>query len=100
MHELGKTVIKKVAGREVICRELSVAQVRNLLEAPSIADVVSEALFESIRLVDLPTWTNLQTSDVDDLLPSQVAVIVEGCREANPHFFEMLARLTPARGTP
>lgn len=93
MSDLGKTVVKKVGGREVVCRELTVSKVRMLLEQPAAPDLIGEVLFEDLRLIDLPIWTNLSGAEVDEMLPSQIAEVVSGCREANPHFFEMLARL-------
>lgn len=99
MSGLGKTVIRKLAGKEVVCRELSVAAVRGLLSSETRGDVLDEMLFEDVRLVDLPLFTTLTPEDVDMGLPSELDLIVEGCKEANPHFFGMLARFNKGRRT-
>lgn len=96
MSGMGKTVTRKLGDKEVICRELPVGAVRQLLAKAAPGDIISAALFEDIPLDDLPTLTNLTKEDVDAALPSELAAVVDGCKEANPHFFAMLARLTKA----
>lgn len=96
MSELGSTTLVKVGDKEVICRELTVAGVRQLLGSQGTGDIVSEALFPDIRLSDLPALTNLTTADIDAMRPSDLAQVVEGCKKANPDFFAMLARLRKA----
>lgn len=93
MSDLGSTRLVQVAGREVICRELSVAGVRQLIASAGTGDLVSEALFPELRLSDLPALTNLTPEDIDAMRPSDLAKVLQGCKEANPDFFAMLARL-------
>lgn len=99
MSNIGKSVIKKVGEREVICRELTVSQVRGLVLSSGAPDLISDFLFEEIRLRDLPTFTNLSAEDVDAMYPSDIDVVVQGCKEANPHFFGLLARDAKARAS-
>jgi|SRR5690554_36843 len=94
MSGLGKTVIRKIGDKEVICRELTVGQIRQLLASAAPSDLTGAALFEDLALGDLPTMTTLTEDDVANALPSELESIIEGCKEANPHFFAMLARLT------
>lgn len=94
MSGMGKTVVRKLGEKEVVCRELSVAQVRELLARASPIDLVAAALFEEIALDDLPVLTTLTIEEVEAARPSELESIIEGCKEANPHFFAMLARLT------
>lgn len=96
MSDLGSTTLLDIGGREVICRELTVAGVRQLLASEGTGDFVSEALFPDLRLSDLPTLTNLATADIDAMRPSELAQVVDGCKKANPDFFAMLARLRKA----
>jgi len=97
MSQLGKSVLIKVGKREVICRELTVAGVRQLIQGQPTADLVNEVLFEDVRLADLEVLTDLTMADVDGMLPSDLRTIVDACKEANPDFFAMLARLYKQR---
>lgn len=99
MSNIGKSVIKKVGEREVICRELTVSQVRGLVMSTGDADLISDYLFEEIRLRDLPTFTNLTAEEVDAMYPSDLVAVVQGCHEANPHFFGLLAREAKAHAS-
>lgn len=92
MSGLGKTVVKKLGDKEVICRELTVGSVRQLLATESSYDIVSDGLFEDIRLADFALLTSLTADEIEVMLPSELAVVVEGCKEANPDFFGLLAR--------
>lgn len=97
MSGMGKAVMRKIGDREVVCRELTVAAVRQLLARTTPGDLVSAALFEDVALDDLPVLTSLTREEVDAALPSELETVVEGCKEANPHFFAMLGRLTKAQ---
>ncbi|HCP54594.1 MAG: hypothetical protein CMK72_01025 [Pseudomonadaceae bacterium] len=96
MVELGKTHLVKVGSLEIVCRELTVAAARNLLESKPAGDLVSDALFEEIRLGDLPAMTSLTSEQIEQMLPSDLALVVDGCKQANPAFFALLARVTKA----
>ncbi|MDP2244014.1 hypothetical protein [Pseudomonas sp.] len=97
MSDLGKTVVKKFGDKEVICRELTVAGTRKLIESESSGDLITEALFEDVRLGDLEVLTSLTKEDIEGMLPSELAVVVDACKKANPDFFGMLARLAKPR---
>ena len=98
MSSIGKTVVKKAGDKEVVCRELSVAGARQLLQPKPTLDVLSDVLFEDVRLGDLQVFTTLTSDEVGDMLPSDLRQVVEGCKEANPDFFAMLARLAKVQG--
>ncbi|CAM4004205.1 hypothetical protein [Ectopseudomonas alcaliphila] len=90
----GKSVIKTLGdGTRVCCMELTVAQVRGLLQATPGNDLIDELLLEDVRLPDLPLFTGLKLVDLEQMLPSDLEVLVEGCKEANPSFFRMLAKV-------
>lgn len=97
MSGLGKTVITKIDDKEVVCRELTVGGVRKLLGEESTYDLISDGLFVDVRLADLEVLTNLTRDEVEAMLPSELAVVVQGCKDANPDFFGLLARLNKAR---
>lgn len=92
MSEIGKSVIKSVSGKKIVCSELTVAQARKLLQSQG-GDLVDELLLEDIRLIDLPLFTELTADEIDQMLPSDLELVVAGCKEANPTFFRMLAKL-------
>lgn len=91
---VGRTVIKTLSnGQRVACMELTVAQARGLLQPRQGSDVVDELLLEDLRLPDLPLFTGLKGEELEQMLPSDLEMLVEGCKEANPSFFRMLAKL-------
>lgn len=93
MSNAGKTVVKEIAGHEVVCRELTVAQVRGLMASNDDTDLLGGALFEGVALADLPVFTSLTKDQIEAMRPSELAEAVAGCKEANPHFFALLDRL-------
>ncbi|PTQ70352.1 hypothetical protein [Pseudomonas sp. GV071] len=94
MSDMGKSKVMMVGAREVICRELTVAAARNLLQSENSGDLVKDALFLDVRLDELVLFTNLTSADISDMYPSELALVVEGCRAVNPDFFAMLDRLS------
>ncbi|MDF5949600.1 hypothetical protein P4129_30290 [Pseudomonas aeruginosa] len=80
-----------IDGVELTVRELSVADVRKLMQEVSDQDLVSNALFEDIRLSDLCLMTSVTESQINDLRPSQLAKLRDACKEVNPHFSECWA---------
>lgn len=97
MSGIGKSVTLAIGARKVVCSELTVAQVRQLLQQEVSGDLVDEALFTDIRLPDLPLFTELTAEQIDLMLPSELEEVVAGCKEANPAFFRMLAALSKQR---
>lgn len=96
MSDLGNTTLVKVGDKEVICRELTVAGVRQLIAESGGHDLTTSLLFEDLRLSDLPAFTSLTTEEIDAMRPSELASVIAGCKKANPDFFGMLARLRKA----
>lgn len=91
---VGKTVIKTLSnGQRVCCMELTVGQVRGLLQPRPVSDVLDELLLEDLRLPDLPLFTGLKVEELEQMLPSDLEQLAEGCKEANPSFFRMLAKV-------
>lgn len=87
-----------VAELSVICRELTVLQVRNWLEGleGEAPDPVSAAMFEDCTLDDLKRMTDLTDEKINSLRPSQVEQLINVCKELNPHFFAMQGRMAAA----
>lgn len=97
MSDMGRTVTKTVGGKEVICREVTVAVARKILQAGQPASLIDAAIFEEVQLQDLPILTSLTAEEIDGMRPSELRIVVDGCKEANPDFFAMLARVSKAQ---
>lgn len=96
----GKSKIETLStGQRVCCMELTVIQLRGLLEAKTSNDLIDELLLEDIRLPDLPLFTGLKLEDLEHMLPSDLEKLASGCKEANPSFFRMLAKVASMRQT-
>lgn len=79
-------------GRDVVCRELTVAEIRALFEYPP-ADQVDAFLLPGISLTELAAMTDLPLEDMAALPPSQLEKVLADCREVNSYFFDMQDRL-------
>lgn len=97
MSSIGKSAIVVLeGGRKIVCSELTVAQARQFMLSPGTG-VVDDLLFDDVRLSDLPLFTGLADDEISEMVPSELTLIVEGCREANPDFFRMLAKAASIR---
>lgn len=89
--------VVEIGGVTVVCRELTVLEVRKWLEGcgdQSRIDVVGSFLFTDCTLDDIKRMTDLSDDRVDSLKPSQVQEVIAVCKELNPHFFVMLGKLS------
>ncbi|MFV3370090.1 hypothetical protein ACNFH5_18135 [Pseudomonas sp. NY15435] len=85
-----------IDGRQVNIREMTVAQVRQLMDTIT-ADVIGDSLLGgALRLHDLAVMSSLTAQQIDDMTPSQLEDLALACREVNRHFFGMLERLEKA----
>ncbi|MBF0424673.1 MAG: hypothetical protein HQL66_02480 [Magnetococcales bacterium] len=87
--------------RTVTVRELTVAEVRLWLKEldqlrEGALDLVTEGIMADAFLGDVARMTNLTPEELDDLLPSQIEVMITVCREINPHFFRLRDRILEA----
>jgi hypothetical protein len=95
MSESSSLSVKSIAGKEIVFRELTVADVRAIAGDRSDFDVITDCLFEDMSLRDIPRMTSLNAGEIEEMLPSQIAQVIAACKERNPHFFKMLAQLKP-----
>lgn len=98
-HQTSSTVIK-VAGHEVVIRELTVNDVRGLIDTDPAFDLVGDTLLEDIRLRDMPVFTNLTEEQIGEMYPSDLKSVQEACKAKNPDFFGMVARVIKPRVNP
>ncbi len=97
MSEIGKVVNKRIGSFDLVCREVSVGQLRSMIGSQIEGDLVDDFLFENMRLQDLMQMSNLTREQVDQMPPSALRIAVDACREANPDFFDMAGRLAALR---
>lgn len=94
----GLTKTIDLDGRQVTVRELNVSEVRAwLLDAErsedDIQDIVGESLMDECSLRDLPRMTDLDLDALNHMPPSRIDTVIAACKEINPHFFALRARL-------
>jgi hypothetical protein len=94
MSEITTSTVHSIAGKDVIFKELSVAEIRTLMQRDREPDLVGNSLFTEMPLSDLPAFSSLTSEEVDALKPSQVREAIQRCKAANPDFFEWLARIS------
>ncbi|WP_301361839.1 hypothetical protein [Stutzerimonas nitrititolerans] len=88
-----------VDGQSIICRELTVLQVREWLSdmmSSDRGDPLDAALFADCALADLKRMTDLNDERIDAMRPSQLEKVISVCKELNPHFFGLLGRMVPS----
>lgn len=96
----------KVGEFHITIREMTVSQVRNLLQdavisfeqpASDMASyLINNWLIQDASLSDLKRMSTLTDEQINALHPSDLRKIAETCKELNPDFFGLLARLTAA----
>jgi hypothetical protein len=88
----GKSILL-LAGKDFIVKELTVAELRSLLDSRAEYELLRHELFEDVYLTDLPSFVNVDLADIEALLPSQIDQLITKVKEMNPRFFSLLARL-------
>ncbi|MEO5347691.1 MAG: hypothetical protein H7834_15130 [Magnetococcus sp. YQC-9] len=88
----------ELAGITITVRELPLAELRVWFKSldETWADPITDGLFESASLRDVARMTDLELEAMDVLLPSEIEALLAVCRELNPHFFQLRARLRTA----
>ncbi|CAI3787507.1 hypothetical protein AHFPHNDE_01171 [Pseudomonas sp. MM227] len=99
MSEMTASKVAMIDGREVIFRELTVAEIRLMMSEEPESDGLGGSFFEDIRLSDLRRFTNLEVGQVEGMRPSQLRAVITHIKGQNPDFFAWLARVNnpPAR---
>lgn len=86
----------KVGSQQVTVREMTVLQVRNIIQDATKNkpfDVVNELFMTDCNLEDIKRMTNLDDQQLNDMLPSEIREVLAVCKEMNPDFFGMVARI-------
>lgn len=91
---MGRTTVIQAGGIEVVCREMTVGELRAAITAEYAPDVVDAFLFADARLSDIQAMTNLDAEKMSSMRPSDLRAVLDACKKANPDFFEMAARLS------
>ena len=97
MSRLTVDVQVDALSRRVVARELDVSEIRAHLARGSVAtddfDITGALLFPEVSFADLTAMSDVTGDELGRLAPSEIKAIIAGCREVNPDFFGMMARL-------
>lgn len=94
MSDAAGRSILPLGGKEYIVKELTVAELRSMMDSRQDYDLLRHELFDDLYLTDLPHFVNADLAALEkDLLPSQIDQLIEKVKEMNPRFFKLLARL-------
>jgi hypothetical protein len=93
-----------VNGKTVNLKELTVVEVRQWMKdlekvQTTDFDLVTEGIMQDVSLNDLLRMSDLTMTDLDEMAPSEIDIILATCRELNPHFFQLRDRLVNAART-
>ena len=82
----------------VTVRELTVGEIRAWMKrtADGGYDPVDDTLLQEVSLADLYAMTDLKAGQAENLTPSQLRLVFDGCREVNPDFFGLRDRIESA----
>jgi len=82
-------------------RELTVRDIRALLKPneKGEVDVIAESLMDDVSFEVIAYMTNLELKDLEDMKPSQIKQVVDGCKEVNQSFFAMVKKWLDANAT-
>lgn len=85
-------------GLMITSHEMTVGEIREWQAAAptDIEDIVGDFLCDDASISELARMTDWEVGDFDRLTQSQLTEVVALCREVNPHFFAMRARLEKA----
>tara|TARA_R110001606_G_scaffold345513_1_gene494379 strand:+ start:11009 stop:11329 length:321 start_codon:yes stop_codon:yes gene_type:complete len=96
VHETNSCELK-VGSQSVTVHEMTVQQVRAFLQdaakgAP--VDAVDSLILGDCELSTLRSMCTLTDDEMGELKPSELEAVKAKCKELNPHFFALLAKLT------
>ena len=78
----------------VAVRELTIAEVRSaLITDEAIGDWVQSLVFDGFGLGDLLAQCDASAADLERFTPSELAPLVDACKDLNPFFFRVRAVL-------
>lgn len=87
-----KKLITLDDGKEVIVRELTVKQVRDLFMKPPV-DLVDSLMLGECSLTELEDISDLSKEDMESMAPSDLQAVLDAAKEVNPGFFGLKERL-------
>ena len=87
-----------VGDKEITAAELSVAQIRNLLDQMETMEIsVFDMLFpDGVPSIAVAESTGISLKQLEQYLPSELKLIIDGVESLNPFFVNMMTRLAKA----
>lgn len=95
-NETGGGKVVQIGKRAVTIKELTVGEIRGWYErakAGSGSDLINLTLFNEIFLDDVAFMSDLEASEMDDMTPEQVRMVISAIKSVNADFFLMRERL-------
>lgn len=98
-----------IGEHQVTIQELTVADIRGLMVTSLVGQAIAEdsdlqadlilrsALLADLSLDELAAMTSLSPAGLDSFSQSELQQLVDACRDLNPLFFGMRARLAEAK---
>ena len=94
----GMTKAVQIGDRELVVRELSVAEVRNWigsLDAKEV-DLVDELLIDGVQLSAVRLMAGISKDEMEEMMPSELDKVVDAAKMVNHRFFSMVDRVVAA----
>ena len=87
-----------VGDKEITATELSVSQIRNLLDQMEQTDFsVIDLLFpDGVPAVAVAESTGIDIKKLEEYPPSELKIVIEGVENLNPFFANMITKLAKA----
>lgn len=88
----------KIDERELTVKELTVGQIRNIiedLENPENVHIIDMLFGDEIPALAVSESTEISMKDLEKgkITPSEMEIIIKGVKEVNPFFVKMIERL-------
>lgn len=96
VHETNSCELQ-VGSQSITVREMTVQQVRAFLQDAAkggTTDTVDALILDDCELSTLRSMCSLTVDQIGEMKPSELEAVKDKCKELNPHFFAMLAKLT------
>ena len=88
-----KSKIIKWNGQEITCKELTVEEVRNLMDHPPETTVLDALFMDRIPVAAIQLSTGISTDELWEMTPSALVPLWDAVEELNPFFVHMLKKL-------
>ncbi len=82
--------------KEVVCKELVMAEIDELMDSDQAATMIDNVFFDRVPATAVTKSTGLSYEELNDCPPSQLAELWDAVEEVNPFFLKSLNHLAAA----